>query len=320
LPTIGIGALVERDDVNLLGTSQEHVLFGPQDSYYQVLGSRASEACTSIDCFVAGNSYTDQATIGTMCRFSAGQMFYYPGFSGYTHGFNLESDLYRLLTRETYFDCVATLRVSSGLQVADVYGNFLMKDKGEIELASIDCDKTLAFRIALERKLEGEKSSTFQLAVLYTTAEGKRYIRVHTQNLPITTSLSQIFRVADVDALVSLSIRQVINLLHRDSIVDARKALRDAAVDILYTYRRRCASTTSSGQLILPEALKLLPLYTLGILKNPLLRDFVPSDERNYAFHCSTMMPLSVCTPFYNPRIFCLSDMPSEVAVRSPII
>jgi len=36
-------------------------------------------------------------------------------------------------------------------------------------------------------------------------------------------------------------------------------------INILLSYRKFCATVSSSGQLILPEALKLLPLYTLGI-------------------------------------------------------
>lgn len=39
----------------------------------------------------------------------------------------------------------------------------------------------------------------------------------------------------------------------------------NSCTDALYAYRKFCATVTSSGQLILPEALKLLPLYTLGI-------------------------------------------------------
>jgi protein transport protein SEC24 len=38
-------------------------------------------------------------------------------------------------------------------------------------------------------------------------------------------------------------------------------------VTILYTYRKYCATASSSGQLILPEALKLLPLYTMGMFE-----------------------------------------------------
>lgn len=45
-----------------------------------------------------------------------------------------------------------------------------------------------------------------------------------------------------------------------------REKMTNSCVNILYTYRKFCATASSSGQLILPEALKLLPLYTLGIL------------------------------------------------------
>ena len=48
----------------------------------------------------------------------------------------------------------------------------------------------------------------------------------------------------------------------------ARQDLIAQCVQILYVYRRFCASNPAPGQLILPETLKLLPLYTLGLLKN----------------------------------------------------
>lgn len=44
------------------------------------------------------------------------------------------------------------------------------------------------------------------------------------------------------------------------------------AVDVLYTYRSKCASASASGQLILPESLKLLPLYALALTKTGAFR------------------------------------------------
>lgn len=38
-------------------------------------------------------------------------------------------------------------------------------------------------------------------------------------------------------------------------------------VDPLFTYRDKVAKTAASGQLILPESLKLLPLYSLALIK-----------------------------------------------------
>ncbi len=48
-------------------------------------------------------------------------------------------------------------------------------------------------------------------------------------------------------------------------VVQVRDRIVGQCVTILYTYRKFCATASSSGQLILPEALKLLPLYTMGI-------------------------------------------------------
>lgn len=43
-----------------------------------------------------------------------------------------------------------------------------------------------------------------------------------------------------------------------------REQATNLCINILLSYRKFCATVSSSGQLILPEALKLLPLYTLG--------------------------------------------------------
>jgi hypothetical protein len=52
-------------------------------------------------------------------------------------------------------------------------------------------------------------------------------------------------------------------------VAQVRDQLIAQCVTILYTYRKFCATASSSGQLILPEALKLLPLYTMGMLAIP---------------------------------------------------
>ena len=59
-----------------------------------------------------------------------------------------------------------------------------------------------------------------------------------------------------------------------------REHITSRSVDALYAYRKFCATNSSSGQLILPEALKLLPLYTLALTKGMGLRMEPELDER----------------------------------------
>ena len=52
----------------------------------------------------------------------------------------------------------------------------------------------------------------------------------------------------------------------------ARDTTTANTITTLAAYRKHCASNSSAVQLILPEALKLLPLYALALLKGPPLR------------------------------------------------
>ncbi len=53
------------------------------------------------------------------------------------------------------------------------------------------------------------------------------------------------------------------------------KSIRDniieQAVYMLACYRKNCAQTTAAGQLILPETLKLLPVYIASLIKSDVL-------------------------------------------------
>lgn len=48
--------------------------------------------------------------------------------------------------------------------------------------------------------------------------------------------------------------------------------MTEQCVEILTAYRTNCASSTSPGQLILPEAFKLLPIYIHSSIRSKALR------------------------------------------------
>jgi len=52
-----------------------------------------------------------------------------------------------------------------------------------------------------------------------------------------------------------------------------------------------CSDYVVVVQLILPEPLKLLPLCTLGMIKNPLFSEGLASDERSFLFAYVSSMP-----------------------------
>jgi protein transport protein SEC24 len=316
LPSVGAGALKNRDDIKLYFTEKEAQLFVPQTSFYQELATECAERFVTVDVFVAANSYVDLATTSALATTTGGQIYFYEGFSASKHAEALVSDLQRNVARPTGFEAVMLVRANDALKPSEYYGNFFRRHPNEMELPTVDADKCFGMTFKHEGKLPEKADVCIQCALLYTTAQGERRIRVHTLCVPVTTQLAMIYRSADLDAIVTLSLKQAGRQIFNTSTpAKVRTALVDACIDSLAVYRKFCAAASSPGQLILPEALKLLPLYSLGLIKNPLLHSGQRADERAFLFSYVASMPCAVAMPFVVPRLFNLGAVPSDALV-----
>lgn len=150
--------------------------------------------------------------------------------------------------------------------------------------------------------------------MLYTHYNGERRIRVHTQCLTTTSQLSNVFRGADVDAIVNFSLRQSLQACLTSTVQTARDALIKRCVNTLHVYRKSCATSSSLAQLILPESLKLLPLYTLGLLKTTILRKAseVRSDERAFLMAAFNCLPMKTVMKYIFPSLMGIHNMSAE--------
>jgi protein transport protein SEC24 len=74
-----------------------------------------------------------------------------------------------------------------------------------------------------------------------------------------------------MDSLISLISRSSINqaIKIRDSMELVREQITETTVSILTGYRSECSKSSNPQQLVLPETLKLLPVYMLGLVKSP---------------------------------------------------
>ena len=82
------------------------------------------------------------------------------------------------------------------------------------------------------------------------------------------------------------------------SLQSLREQMVTKCVNTLFSYRKFCATTSSSGQLILPEALKLLPLYTLAAQKGTLMRSEIPA-VRCIPLYLICIPLCLICIPLY---------------------
>lgn len=78
-----------------------------------------------------------------------------------------------------------------------------MSNYTDVELAGIDEDKAIAISMKHDGKLEDDRGVSFQAALLYTTKDGHRRVRVHNLNIPVTEHIADVFRQGDHEATVS---------------------------------------------------------------------------------------------------------------------
>jgi protein transport protein SEC24 len=168
-----------------------------------------------------------------------------------------------------------------------------------------------------------------QVAVLYTSVCGQRRVRTINIAFPYSTSLADVFRHSDMWALATTLSRDAVSQLALEGIGSVQKFLTQKAVEVLHSYRKYCATNSAPGQLILPEALKYLPLIALSIIKSPVARSNVGnrsikaalrSDDRVDAFaHFTSSSVQSVALSLY-PRFVKIVEDGKPAAADLPLI
>lgn len=97
------------------------------------------------------------------------------------------------------------VRCSNGLQVSAYHGNFLQHVfHTELELGSIDADKTIGVLFSHDGKLDPQLDAHFQSALLYTTASGERRVRCINIVAAVNSGGMDTMRSLDQDAIVNI--------------------------------------------------------------------------------------------------------------------
>jgi len=309
MPSFGVGRLHNRDDKKLYGTDKEKTLLQPQDEWYRKKATACSEDQVCIDVFLGGQQYMDTATISQLPKVTGGQMHFYRGFSvDRGDDQRMQHDMARLMTRETGFEAVMRLRTAVGLKITNFFGNFHLRGKDLLALPNIDEDKAFGFEVALQpNTMLNGNTACFQTALLYTHVSGQRRIRVHTVNVPVTSSMPQMYRLVDWPCMWAVMLRNAIEQAAAEGLTQARSAILDKLVAMLKNYRSCLPASQDAKTLILPDSMQLLPLLLCAAFKNPVLRcntEGVDPDERA-AHHMRAMTtPVAASLRFHCPAIY----------------
>ena len=283
----------------------------PADKAYAKMATEAAEYQVAIDLFLLADGYVDVASLGSLPRITGGSLYRYPSYNVQLDFAQLHNDLRWNVLRPQGLEAVMRLRASAGLGVVDYDGFYCKRTPTDVDLPAVDCDKAIAVTLRHEEKLADGGEACVQCALLYTTVAGERRIRVHTLALPVSSVLGNIFRASDLEAQTcDLIRRSAAKLLAGNaSLASAREAALNTTVNTLYAYRKFCASNNSTGQLILPEGLKVLPLYCLALHKSDGLRSDASADDRAAWLLRGACGGAATAVPSVYPRNFPVHDL-----------
>jgi protein transport protein SEC24 len=323
LPNQGPFALKSREDVSSYGKDAERNFYQPFGKQYASLAGECAKRFIQIDTLACGSGYCDLATLGDLSRLTGGHFAYMPGFALETHEEKLYYDLFRIMTRAHGSEAIGRLRTSEGL-VVDSYSGHFMPGEGDVELAGIDADQTLVVYLKHDGSIDEKKNAVIQFAMVHTNEAGQRLIRVHTLAMHATNVIANVFKSADMSAVFLALIRSTLSTLGKDTISEIRTEITNRTAAILASYRKYCTKSGRNDQeLILPEALKLLPVHILGVLKSILLSNptsvaDIPSiaDMRMAYVRLMFSASLESLIPHFYPRIYSVHKLHRRLEVE----
>ncbi|CAG2123187.1 unnamed protein product, partial [Medioppia subpectinata] len=155
------------------------------------------------------------------------------------------------------------MRCTRGISIHTFHGNFFVRSTDLLALPNVNPDSGYGLQISIDEDLKDYTNVCFQAAILYTSANGERRIRVHTLSLPVVTTIGDVIHSADQEAIIGLLSKMAVDRSLTGSMSDAREALINAVVDILNTYRA-VSSGAAGGALVTAASTRLLPLYVLA--------------------------------------------------------
>lgn len=269
LPNIGTGKLEMRERKENLGTSKESSLLQPGNSFYKSFAVECSKNQVSIDMFLFSSQYQDVASLANLPRYTGGQTYFYPAWNAARSedAIKFAREFSDYLSSEIGLEAVLRVRATTGLRMSTFYGNFFNRSSDLCAFPAFPRDQAYVVEVAIDETI-AKPFVCMQSAVLHTTCNGERRIRVMTLALPTTTNLADVYASADQQAITTYFSHKAVEKALGSGLEAARDALQSKFIELLATYRRELAGGNVGGGLQFPVNLRALPLLFLGLMKN----------------------------------------------------
>ncbi|KAM9835406.1 protein transport protein Sec24D isoform X2 [Syngnathus typhle] len=311
------GKLKNRDDKKLVNTDKEKTLFQPLKATYEDLSKDCVAQGCCVDLFLFPNQFVDVATMADVPSHTGGSVFKYNNFQMDTDGEHFLRDLRKEVQKSIGFDGIMRVRTSTGFRATDFFGAIHMNNTTDVEMAAVDCDKAVTVEFKHDDALSEETGAFIQCALLYTTVGGQRRLRILNLGLNCSSHLSELYKSCETDTLVNFFAKSAYRAILNQPLKNVRDILVNQTAHMLACYRKNCASASVASQLILPDAMKVFPVYINSLMKTPPLTGSteLATDERAHQRLALMAMAVEDSQLLLYPRLTSLHymDVSNEV-------
>lgn len=107
-----------------------------------------------------------------------------------------------------------------------------------------------------------------QIAMLYTNQQAEVRLRVFNIGMTVVAGLNNYFKSCNCEALTQYTLRQHLAKLDKVGSHRVRTDCLENFVCLLTKYRQQCSPNSAPSQLVIPEGIKLMPVYMLSAFKH----------------------------------------------------
>ncbi|KAM9426624.1 protein transport protein Sec24D isoform 2-T2 [Pholidichthys leucotaenia] len=305
------GKLKNRDDKKLVNTEKEKTLFQPQKGVYEQLSKECVTHGCCVDLFLFPSQYVDLATMADVPSHTGGSVYKYNNFQLERDGEHFLRDLRKDVQKNIGFDGIMRVRTSTGFRATDFFGAIYMNNTTDIEMAAVDSSKAVTVEFKHDDTLNEETGALVQCALLYTTISGQRRLRVHNLSLNCSSQLSEMYKSCETDSLINFFAKSAYRAILNQPLKNVREILVSQTAHMLACYRKNCASPSAASQLILPDAMKVFPVYINSLMKTaPLVGSTeLSTDDRAHQRMSVMAMGVEDTQLLLYPRLIPLHNM-----------
>ena len=290
------------------------IMVNSQTKYYQQKAFELANCCVAVDLFIAASRYCCLYALGDLAKYTSGKVYFYPELKCGQSG-KLRSELWTELTQETVWEAKFRLRVSRDWKVGLCYGHFIPYDATMQALPALDATQTLSFDLSLGVTLASSAFIHVQAAMLYTTSDGDRRIRVLNGRFNLSHSLKEIYLSTDSETIAALWAKRALYHMISSNRFETGQAYIKQQISALFSTYLQVRTAEER------DPLAFLPALTLGYLKLPLFNGLVSGckgylDHLDFDGACwqryliATFSPRSLSLIAY-PRLYPLHSLSS---------